>query len=246
MEGAVMLKNRGLNLATLIVAFAARSQAADAPKERENAAAALARYVAGGQTVEWAIESMELRASLPKLAKTGRLQAIRRLAPSHQAKYEVLLLTGDRTVKEQVIARYLKAEQQASEIPAASVAIIPANYKFSYKGATTNAGRLAYVFQLSPRKKRDGLIKGEFWLDAETAAPLRYSGYLVKRPSLFVKRVEVTRESEISEGVVEARRTYLTVDTRLVGRAELAIEERPLKSAETAELTNAGSGGGQQ
>ena len=36
-----------------------------------------------------------------------------------------------------------------------------ANYKFKYKGMATNDGRTVHVFQLTPRKKRVGLFKGE-------------------------------------------------------------------------------------
>ena len=242
-----MLTNRNLSLGTLVLALTLTSlQGANAQNERQDAEAALARYVERGGSADWTVERMDVRASLPKFAKRGRLLAIRRLAPSRKPKYEVLQLTGDRTVKDQVIARYLKAEQRASEMPAAEVAITPANYRFSYKGLATEAGRPAYVFQISPRKKRDGLIKGQLWLDAEVAAPLRYSGYLVKRPSIWIKRLEITRATTFSGGAVEGRLTHVTVDARLIGRAELVIEERPLGEMQSAQSINAGDGGGQQ
>jgi hypothetical protein len=158
----------------------------------------------------------------------------------------VLQLTGDRTVKEQVIARYLKAEQRAAEMPADSVALTPANYKFFYKGMTVDANRPTYVFQITPRKKREGLIKGELRLDGDSAAPLRYSGHLMKRPSVFIKKVELTRENALRDGMVESRRTHVTVETRLMGRLELVLEERPLNRADGPLLTIAGNGGRQQ
>ncbi len=85
--------------------------------DRGNAAAVLARYMARSAEPEWATESVDVDAWLPKLEQTGRLEAIRRLLPGNQRKYQVLHLTGDRTVKEQVIARYLKTEQRAAEMP---------------------------------------------------------------------------------------------------------------------------------
>lgn len=63
--------------------------------------------------------------------------------------------------------------------------------------------------------------------NGETGAVVRQSGYLVKRPSIFVKRVEVTRETALCDGIAAVRITHLSVDTRLVGRAELIIHERP-------------------
>ncbi len=86
---------------------------------------------------------------------------------------------------------------------------------------------IAYAFLITPHKKRYGLIKGELWLDGETGAVVRQSGYLVKRPSIFVKRVDVTRETALRDGIAELRVTHLSVDTRIVGRAELTIHERP-------------------
>ena len=62
---------------------------------------------------------------------------------------------------------YLKAEVDASEGNTEGMAIAPENYKFKYKGMTEKDGRAVHVFQLTPRKKRVGLFKGDLWLDAE-------------------------------------------------------------------------------
>ena len=192
------------------------------------ASVAFARYTAGSEhATPWTLETIEIDASLPKLAKTGRLRALRRLLPFGRPEYQVIESDGDKTVKREVINRYLSEEVRAAAIPPASVAITPVNYRFRYKGSVEAGGCTLYVFSITPRKKRQGLIKGELWLDGETGAAVRQSGYLVKRPSIFVKRVELTRATELSHGVADARITHVTVETRLVGRAELTIEERP-------------------
>jgi hypothetical protein len=192
------------------------------------AALAFARYIVGlERETPWSAETVEIDASLPKLEKEGRLRAIRRLLPLGRPEYQVLEIAGDQTVKQQVIVRYLSAEAQAAAIPASSVAINLANYKFRYKGAVDTGETVAYAFLITPRKKREGLINGVLWLDGETGAVVRQSGYLVKKPSLFVKRVDVTRETVFRDGIAEMRVTHLSVDTRLVGRAKLIIHERP-------------------
>jgi hypothetical protein len=189
---------------------------------------AFARYIAGqAQARPWSLETIEIDASLPTLEKQGRLLAIRRLLPLGKPEYQVLEIAGDQTVRQQVIVRYLSAETQAADVPPSSVAITPANYKFSYKGAVKTAGAITYSFVIKPRKKRVGLIKGELWLDGESGAVVRQSGYFVKSPSIFVKRLTVTRETAIHDGLAEERTTHLSIDTRLVGRAELTIHERP-------------------
>jgi len=210
------------------------ARAADVPMVQATAGAdlAFARYIAGlGTSSDWALETVEIDAVLPKLEKRGRLRAIRRLLTPREPEYQVLELVGDQTVRQQVIARYLSAEMRAAGIPAESVAVTPANYKFHYQGVRKQEAKTIYVFAISPLKKREGLIKGELWLDGETGAAVRQSGYLVKQPSIFIKRVDVTRETVLRDGLAEARVTHLSIDTRLVGPAELTIQERPYVEA---------------
>lgn len=106
------------------------SRAAEIAKEhgRTDAVAALERYIGAGSAPSWALESVEIHAALPDLTRSGRLQATRRVEPDG-VRYQIVQLTGDRTVKDQVIARYLTAEERASQIPAASVAISAANVR---------------------------------------------------------------------------------------------------------------------
>jgi hypothetical protein len=192
------------------------------------AATALERFIGKqGEGDAWPLETMEIEASLPKLKKAGRLLAIRRLLPVGQLDYQVLETDGDSTVKHQVIVRYLSAEERALQVPALAVAVTPANYKIHYAGAVRLAERLAYAFRVIPRKKREGLIDGVLWLDSETGVAVRESGYLVKSPSVFLKRVNITRENELRNGRIAERITHLSVETRLVGKAQLIVVERP-------------------
>jgi hypothetical protein len=173
------------------------------------------------------VETIEIEASLPKLNKNGRLRAIRRTLSAHQPEYQVLELSGDSMVNHELIARYLSADKRATELGSASSAITPANYKFRYVGSVQLHDDQTYVFRIIPRKKKQGLINGILWLDGDTGIAVRLSGYLVKNPSIFLKRVNVTRESYLRDGIVEARITHLLLDTRLVGSARLVVVERP-------------------
>jgi hypothetical protein len=238
-------------LAIILLSLTHSANAAEVLEVRAPAGpdAALERYMAGSIQAPWTTESIEIHAALPKLEKTGQMLAIRHLEPGSESRYEVVQLAGDPTVKEQVITRYLQAQQRAAEIPAASLAIASANYKFAYKRAVDDGERRAYVFQITPRHKREGLIKGELWLDQDTGVPIRQSGRLVKSPSIFIKRIVLTQENTVRDGIIESRLTHISIETRLVGRAELVIdehplgEERPLASAdaEFATARNEGS-----
>jgi hypothetical protein len=192
------------------------------------AAMALERFIAEQPAhSQTPVETIEIEASLPNLNKNGRLRAIRRALSAHQLEYEVLELSGDSMVNNELIARYLSADKRATELGSASSAITPANYKFRYVGSVQLHEDQTYIFRIIPHKKKQGLINGILWLDRDTGIAVRLSGYLVKNPSIFLKRVNVTRENHLRDGIVEARITHLLLDTRLVGSARLLVVERP-------------------
>jgi hypothetical protein len=145
-----------------------------------------------------------------------------------------------------VITRYLDSESQARDN--GSIAITPANYKFKYKGITEREGRQVHTLQITPKKKAVGLFRGELWIDAETGMPLRESGQFVKNPSVFLKKIAFVREYQIRDGVAIPKHIESTVDTRLVGRAELSIDYVSFTRSENPEdgELSAGSGGGTQ
>jgi len=199
-----------------------------AKPDASSSSAVLERFIVNQAEVPgWPLETMEIEASLPKLHQTGRLRAIRRLVPWGHPDYEVLEIAGDATVKKQVIARYISADERAADLPVSTVAITPANYRIHYTGTVPDGDGLAYTFRVVPRKKREGLINGALWLDSATGVIVRESGYLAKSPSIFLKRVSVTRDNELHNGTIAARITHVSIETRLVGRAELVIVERP-------------------
>jgi hypothetical protein len=176
------------------------------------------------RTLKGASMEVEMAASLPKLHKTGKLFALRRISELGRITYEKLRFEGDGTVKNHVIAKYLTAEAEAQKDQAPSLAVTPVNYKFKFKGTQTTEGRLTHVFEVTPRQKRQGLFKGQVWIDADTYLRVQESGYLVKNPSIFLKRIEFVRKYDIREGISVPRQVYSVVSTRLVGKAELTID----------------------
>ena len=93
------------------------------------------------QLLEGATMDVEIAASLPRLQKQGRLHALRHISELGRITYEKLRFEGDNTVKSQVIARYLAAEAEAQSGQSPSLEVIPANYKFKYKGRGALNGR---------------------------------------------------------------------------------------------------------
>jgi hypothetical protein len=197
------------------------------------------------QSLKGASMDIEIAATLPKLKKQGKLHALRRISALGRITYEMLRFEGDGTVKNQVITRYLTEEAKLQKEQAPSVAVTPENYKFKYKGKSAWNGRDVHVFQLTPRKKREGLYKGEIWIDAATYLRVRESGYLVKNQSILLKRVEFVRNYEIQDGIAVPRRVESVVQTRLFGKAELTIDFTNFSIDGSAEQAALGDLGGQ-
>ena len=190
-----------------------------------NPADIIAKYLQAIQKQKDAIQNatmqVEIAASVPKLKEQGKLRALRIISKVGHTTYRVLGFQGDNTIKNQVIARYLQAEQQGQGNNALDVT--PDNYKFKYKGKWQFEGKDAYLFSLSPRKKRVGLFKGELWLDATAYLPIYEKGRFVKNPSVFFKRVVFQRGFAIQNGIAIPRYMTSTIDMRIIGKVELTI-----------------------
>jgi hypothetical protein len=179
---------------------------------------------AQSQALKDASMEVEIAASLPKLKKQGKLHALRRISALGRITYSMLRFEGDGTIKSQVITRYLTAEADAQRDQPASLSVTPENYKFKYKGQASLDGRPVHIFQVTPKQKRQGLYKGDLWIDAATYLRVQESGYLVKNPSIFLKRIAFTRRYEIRNGISVPRQIQTEIETRLVGKAELTID----------------------
>jgi len=185
------------------------------------------QYVAASQVQKERLQGMamevEIEAELPKLKKKGHLFAIRKIASLGRITYDAIRFDGDKTIRNQVIARYMAAETETSQHDGESLAITPVNYRFKYKGSKELHGRQAHVFEVKPHRKRAGLYRGELWVDAETYLPLREAGRLVKTPSVFLKRIDFVRDYRIEGDLALPERLQSEVDTRIAGKAILTI-----------------------
>ena len=173
---------------------------------------------------------VSIDARLPQLEKQGRLRAFRFVSRLGKITYKALGFVGDNTVKKEVIVRYLSLDTDGGG-PSSNVSVTPANYHFKFKAKLNQGDRVIQVLELTPKKKhwwggyKVGLFKGELWMDADTGMPVRLSGQWVSSPSAFVKRVQFVQEFEMQQnGVSIPSHIESTVDTRIVGRAELSID----------------------
>jgi len=182
------------------------------------------KYVQAATGHENSALSMEVNisASVPKLNQHGQLHARRVISRVGRITYRVLGFQGSNTVKTQIIARYLQAEQQGQS--SGHLAITPVNYKFKLKGLrTTVSGENVYVLALTPRRRETGLFRGELWVDSHSYLPVYERGRLVKNPSIFFKKVDFERAFVIQGGAAVPQYMNSTISTRLVGKVELDV-----------------------
>ena len=213
-----------------IVGFTATMMAASsvfaAPGKSDVTLEIVSRYINATEEQKGKLVGVQMDvafdAKIPKLQKQGKLQALRHISQLGKISYIVRSFVGDNSVKKELIARYMEAEAKAAESGGA-MTISTDNYKFKYKGSMPYGGHTVQVLQLTPRKKLVGLFKGELWIDSETALPVREIGEFVKSPSVFLKTVKFVRDYEIRDGLSIPSHVASTVDTRLVGKAELSI-----------------------
>ena len=208
---------------TAVISVSVAAETASAPSDAivENYCTA---SQAQAQTTRGASMDVEIDATLPKLKKHGRLHALRRISPLGLIRYERAQFEGDRVVIREVISRYLTAEVDAQKEQSAEIAVTPRNYKFKSKGMNHSDGQNVYVFEVTPRQKREKLFKGEVWIDARTFLKVRESGYLVKNPDFMVKKVTFVRKYEIRDGISVPRQEQSVADVRLFGKVELTID----------------------
>ena len=220
---------------SLLVLAVAPAFAAEGPEDQ--ALPIVDKYLDATQTqqnlLRGAQMEIDIDATLPRLEKRGKLRALRMISRLGKITYKALGFSGDNTVKQEVITRYLAAESEGREN--GTIAITPANYKFRYAGRIVQNGQTTVILQVTPRKKAIGLFKGELWLDAETGMPLREEGVFVKSPSVFLKKIAFVRDYELRDGVSIPKHIASRVDTRIVGRAELQIDFSNFAKQENAE-----------
>jgi hypothetical protein len=152
-------------------------------------------------------------------------------AGSGHIVYRGLKFTGDNLIKLQVIARFLARETNPPE-QAGDISVTPVNYTFAFDKASDYNGLTAYVFLLKPRRKRAGLFRGDLRRDAETAAPLRMWGDLVKSPSIFVHSFQFVQDYQMVRGCSEPLRLLLTTRTRIAGAVEMTVWLHPAEERE--------------
>ena len=181
-----------------------------------------------------------IHAELPDTSQSGEFELERKFEAPHTLLFTPLHFSGDGFVKSNVITRLLQSEvDHLQKDNPAETAITPANYKFTYKGASRVGNRLVHVYQVKPRKKHAGLFKGRVYLDAQAGTLVRVEGNVVKSPSFFVKHIEFVQDYADVQSFTLPVHVHSEAKARIVGRTIVDIVHRdyqpvPVTTTQTA------------
>lgn len=167
-----------------------------------------------------------IEASLPRFYKGAQLLVIRRMGENERSEYLIAGLVGDGAALDEVTTRYFALYEEIEKLPSSSIRISPENYKFRLRGEVKTGIGSAYVYDITPKKRRRGLFKGQIWIEAGTGAEVLTSGRLEDASSIGGS-VDFVRETKL-DAAGYARVTHLTFTVPLLGRSELVVTERPL------------------
>jgi hypothetical protein len=205
---------------------------------------AIDRYLAGSSSrpsgCSDRVFAIQIDASLPQLKRQGSMSGLKVVSRTGQTMYRGLRFKGDNLVKTAVIARFLANDAKPPE-PIAGTDVTRQNYAFFYDRTSVYNGVTAYVFRVKPMRKRIGFFKGELWLEATTAAPLRLWGDFVKSPSIFVRGFRFVQDYQRIGQSSQPLRLLLTVETRIAGKVEMAVWLHPVDSQSAAATVEGGS-----
>jgi len=99
-----------------------------------------------------------------------------------------------------------------------TTAITGDNYEFQSLGREQSKDCNCYVLGITPRREAKDLIKGKIYVDPASFQIRRIAGDLVKSPSWWVKRVNVTLSFSDVHGMWLQTAGYADADVRIVGR----------------------------
>ena len=176
-----------------------------------------------------------VEAQLPDTNQHGEYELLRAYKAPKSLSFATIKFTGDTFVKTNVITRLLQSEvDHVEKGDPAATAITDANYKINYKGQDTVNNQLVHVFQLKPRHKVPGLIKGKIYLNAYTGSLVRAEGSIAKSPSFFVKKIDFTQDFQDIGGFTVPTELRSVSKARIIGRAVVNIFHRAYEFNPTA------------
>jgi hypothetical protein len=113
--------------------------------------------------------------------------------PSHKT-FDLLSEEGTGYIRHKVIQKMVDAElDSVTDENRDQTKVTAENYEFRLLGTEEQEGRLCYVMQVSPKKRKKYLMEGRVWVDQQDFAIVRMEGRPAKSPSFWTRDVHFVR-----------------------------------------------------
>jgi hypothetical protein len=132
---------------------------------------------------------------------------------------------------EKIVRKILEHEVKTTAEDQGASLLNRENYDFVYLGMAAVDGHPCYLLQLQPKHKREDLVAGRGWIDAETYLPRLIDGDLAKNPSWWLRRVHLTLSFSEVGGMWLQTGTRAEADVRIFGEHTLTSNEINYESA---------------
>jgi hypothetical protein len=176
-----------------------------------------------------------IHAELPESKQQGEYEVKRQFAAPKSLLFTALHFSGDTFVKANVITRLMQSEvEHVEKDDSSSMAFSAANYKFVYKGLQSVDGRALHEFQMKPRRRRAGLLKGSLFLDARTGSLVHLQGAPAKSPSVFLSKIRVSEDFADFGPFTLPVHLHSEAKARIVGRTIVDVWQRDYQVVPTA------------
>jgi len=167
-----------------------------------------------------ALRTLEAEARGGKMR--ARMVAWTSLGPDGRFTYDIVEEEGSEVIRSKVLRAALEGERRVRATGEGDRgAIHPANYAFTAARSADEDGLVQVT--LEPRRSDTLLIRGRILLAPSDGDLVRLEGTLVKRPSFWTRRVEVTRHYERIQGVRVPVGMWSTAQVLVVGTSHFSM-----------------------
>jgi hypothetical protein len=139
--------------------------------------------------------------------------------------FDVVSEEGWKAANTHVLRKMLESETETSRPELRATAKVNStNYDFVFVGTEQVADRLAYVLEITPKRKEKYLFRGRIWVDAEDYALVRVEGSPAKNPSFWTKSTHFVHVYQKSGALWFPLSTESVTQARIFGTTEVNIE----------------------
>jgi hypothetical protein len=209
--------------AAVVAAMASVALIAAPPTSGQAATDTVARFLESGRPPLLAYRARRHLQASSRGGKTkAQLDAWTTLQPDGTFSFEVLQESGATVIRERVLrAALLEEQDNYRNATLAESAFTRENYEFLLDDSVRD-GELVRI-GLAPRRKSQMLIAGNAFVKRDDADLVTIQGVLSKRPSFWMRKVEVTRHYARIDGVRVPIEVQLNADVLLFGDSTFAM-----------------------